>query len=442
MINKPLNRWWNVIAGVLGNAIGAGAIANYAVGAFTKGIAAEFSWERSYATLGIACFFILAGPGSIIMGSAIARWSLRPVVVVFFGLFGMTIMAVSALPPSLLLFCFLFSLMGLFSAAATPLPYTIVLSRQFDHNRGIVLAIMASGAGLGALFLPSYANFLLEWQGWRAGYLGLGLLVGLVGVGSLLCFLRVPPLREDHAAETPMSLKEIYTSSGTFWIIALTVLAISIALVGLITNLIPILTDRGMSGTDAAILVSVLGAASWFSRIAVGLLLDRIHVKFIASGIFLLSFAGIITIALVPSGSGLYIAAVLLGFGMGAEADLITFTMSRYFSPASLPPALGAVWIFWAWGNGIGVSTGSLSYDLTGNYNAAFVVFGALALVSLFLFTRLKTYDYPVEHGASRVKDSYFKLAVREPGLAQRCPSEPSCNLEGLSRGRVGRKKA
>jgi len=401
MINRPLNRWWNVVAGVLGNAIGAGAIANYAVGAFTKGIAAEFDWERSYATLGIACFFILAGPGSILLGSAIARWGLRPVVVVFFGLFGLTIMAAAALPPSLLLFCLLFSLMGLFSAAATPLPYTIVLSRQFDHNRGIVLAIMASGAGLGALFLPSYANFLLDWQGWRAGYLGLGLLVGVVGVGSLLLFLRVPPLREDHAAETSMSLREIYTTSGTFWIIALSVLAISIALVGLITNLIPILTDRGMSGADAAVLVSILGAVSWISRITIGLLLDRLHVKYIASGIFLLSFAGIVTISLVPSGAGLYSAVVLLGLGMGAEADLITFTMSRYFSPASLPRALGAVWIFWAWGNGIGVSTGSLSYDLTGDYNAAFMIFGVLALVSLVLFTRLKNYVYPVEHDRS-----------------------------------------
>jgi MFS family permease len=410
VINRPLNRWWNVVAGVLGNAIGAGAIANYAVGAFTKGIAAEFDWERSYATLGIACFFIVAGPGSILLGSAISRWALRPVVATFFGLFGLAIMAVSILPPSLLLFCLLFSLIGLFSAAATPLPYTIVLSRQFDHNRGIVLAIMASGSGLGALFLPGYANFLLEWQGWRAGYLGLGLLVGSVGVGSLLLFMRVPPLRADHASETSMTLKEIYTTSGMFWIIALSILAISIALVGLITNLIPILTDRGMSGAEAAVLLSVLGAASWVSRISVGLLLDRIHVKYIATVIFLLSFAGIVTIFLVHSGPGLYLAAVLLGLGMGAEADLITFTMSRYFSPASLPRALGAVWIFWAWGNGIGVSTGSLSYDLTGNYNAAFVIFGGLTLTSLALFTRLGPYVYPIEHTARDRDESNTSL--------------------------------
>lgn len=395
MFDKPLNRWWTVVAGVLGNAVGAGAVSGYVLGIFTKSISADFGWDRSFTTLGLTCFFFVAGVGSLCLGTLMTRWPLRAVAIVFVALFSASIMAVAALPPSVILFVILFSLMGLFSSAATPMPYAIVLSRQFDRNRGIVLALMASGAGLGALVLPGYANFLLENYGWRAGYFGVGLVAGVVGLAGLVFFLRIPLQEPVHAASKGLSLKDIF-SGGTFWLIALSILAISIALMGLLTNLVPILTDRGMSSANAALMISLLGAASWISRISVGLLIDRVHVKFVAAGIFLISAAGIATIALSPLGLGIYIGAVLIGIGMGAESDLVTFTMSRYFKSVSLARALGGVWIFWAWGNGIGISTGSLSYDLTGSYDAAFIFFGTLALLGCGLILQLGPYVVPV----------------------------------------------
>ena len=71
----------------------------------------------------------------------------------------------------------------------------------------------------------------------------------------------------------------------------------------------------------------------------------------------------------------MYLGAILIGLGIGAETDLLTYTMSRYFPVAALGRALGAAWIFWAWGNATGVALGSLSFDLTGNYDIAMILF-------------------------------------------------------------------
>ena len=396
MFNKPINRWWTVVAGALGNAVGTGVVASYVLGVFVKNISEDFGWERSYATAGISCLFIVSGFGSLALGSLMTRWSIRAITILFVALFSLSIIAVGIMPKSFLLFCLIFSSIGFFGAAATAMPYAVAISRQFDNNRGIALAIMVSGAGLGALLLPSLANWLMESYGWRVGYAGIGVIVGVVALAGLVFFFRTPPLEAPAPSATTMfSLKHIFTSSRTFWLIALSILGISIALVGLITNFVPILTDRGISPAKAASVVGLLGAASWISRLAVGLLLDRVHAKYVAAGIFLLAALGIMTAAVSGHGLGIYLAAVFLGLGIGAEADLITFTMSRYFPPHALSRALGAVWIFWAWGNGLGVFVASLSYDLTGSYNLAFLLFAVLALLSCVIILQLGTYVFP-----------------------------------------------
>ena len=407
MFNKPVNRWWTVFAGALGNAVGTGVVASYVLGVFVKNISADFGWERSYTTAGISCLFIVSGLGSLALGSLMTRWSIRAITIAFVSLFSLSIMAVGVMPKSLLLFCLIFSSIGFFGAAATAMPYAVAISRQFDNNRGLALALMVSGAGFGALLLPSFANWLMDNYGWRVGYTVVGFLVGIVAlVGLVFCF-RTPPLEKpDHAARAAPSLKDIFRSSKTFWLVALSILGISIAVIGLVSNFVPILTDRGISPAKAASMVGLLGGASWISRLAVGALLDRIHAKYVAAGIFLIAAFGILATALSGLGPGVYLAAVLLGLSIGAEADLITFTMSRYFPPQALSRALGGVWIFWAWGNGLGVFVASLSYDLTGNYNVAFLVFTVLALLSCVTILRLGTYDFPVHDPPKELRAS------------------------------------
>lgn len=402
MFSKPINRWWNVFAGAVGSGMGVGVVASYVLGVFVKDISAEFDWERSYTTAGISCLFIASGFGSLSLGSLMTRWPMRQTIMLFVALFSLSVMAVGLIPKSLLLYCILFSSIGFFGSAATAMPYAVAISRQFDSNRGLALALMVSGGGAGSLLLPPFANWLLENYGWRLGYVGVGLLVGTAALAGLLFCFRSPPLGEaHHSAEPVSSLKDIFTSSRTFWLIALSILGISIAVVGLITNFVPILTDRGISPAKAATMAGLIGAASWISRLLVGILLDRVHAKYIAGGIFLLAAVGIVATALSGEGLGVYLAVLFLGLAVGAEADLITYTVSRYFPPQALSRALGAVWIFWAWGNGLGVFVASLSYDLTGNYNLAFIAFTALAILSCIIITRLGPYKFPA-HGAER----------------------------------------
>ena len=155
--------------------------------------------------------------------------------------------------------------------------------------------------------------------------------------------------------------------------------------------------------TEAAALLGVLGGASWFSRIGLGVVLDRVHVRYITAVIFLIVAIGCGLIAAQVTGVWLTLAAVMIGLGMGAETDLLTYTSSRYFAPRALSRALGASWIFFAWGSALGVFAGSLSYDLTGSYAAALFLYIACAIASMGVILLLGPYRHGGDTDAAQL---------------------------------------
>lgn len=395
MLNRPINRWWTVLAGAMGCAAGAGVVATYVFGIFIKAISAEYGWDRSATTLSISCFYFVSGIGSVVLGSIASRWSIRWVTLGWVLLFSLSVAAVAVLPASVPLFCLMFAVMGFFGAAASAMPYAVAISGWFDHNRGMALAIAVSGTGVAGAFMSRYAAWLMQNFGWRGGYVGVALFVGILGAAGLLLFFREPPPPSDgHLAEEGPTLVELYTRHPTFWLVALPIFMTSFALIGTITNFAPIVTDRGLSTGEAAALLGLLGGASWFSRIGLGIFLDRIHVRYVSATIFSVVALGCSLVLGGVTGFWLAAAAVLVGLGMGAETDLLTYTMSRYFPPRALSRALGGAWIFFAWGSALGVFAGSLSFDLTGSYAGALSLYVLCALASAVLILRLGAYRY------------------------------------------------
>ena len=389
-LNRPLNRWFTVLAGALGCAAGSGVISSYVFGMFIKAISDEYGWDRSVTTLSILCFYLACGVGCLWLGHIMAKWGVRRSAILFVSLFSLSVASVGLLPKSVFLFCLAFASMGFFGAAASALPYAVAIAAWFDKKRGLALALAVGGTGLSAIFMPSYASWLMANYGWRGGYVGVGIFCAVVALTGLIFFFRMPAEQAAQPSRGIGDWRQLVTRE--YIRIALPILLISIALMGCITNLPPIFTDRGMALADAAKLLGVLGGASLLSRLLVGILLDRIHVRWVSMTMFLLVALGVALILSGATGPVLVFAMIAIGFGIGSEADIIAYAVSRYFARAQLPAALGGTWVFWAWGGGIGVIVGSLSFDLTGSYSTALIFYIALALISAGVIATLGAY--------------------------------------------------
>ncbi len=166
----------------------------------------------------------------------------------------------------------------------------------------------------------------------------------------------------------------------------------SIAVNGAITHLAPLLTDRGIVPESAALAVSVLGGASLAGRLITGHLLDRHfgpRVAFfllagVAAGIFLLSFAS-------TTGVGL-LAAALIGLGLGGEADVTPYLLTRYFGLHGFSTLYGLTWTAYAIAGAAGPVLMGKLFDATKSYGVLLAILSVVTLAAAALMLLLPPY--------------------------------------------------
>jgi MFS family permease len=131
---------------------------------------------------------------------------------------------------------------------------------------------------------------------------------------------------------------------------------------------------------------------------------------------------GLVVLLVAPVSTPVaYLIAVLIGFSLGSEADIITYMVSRYFSTASYTKVVSAVFIFFATGNGTGVSVFSYSHDLLGSYRPGIELLIVLLGLGIALVLRLGEYPFRGHHAnghAGEVNLPPEKVAAL-PGLSQ-----------------------
>jgi MFS family permease len=415
MFNNAHNRWWSVAGGTLAMLLGSSTIAAFMFGIFAKAIGQEFGWSRTSVALGLTAYTIGNGFGICLIGAAIDKWGARWTTGVMISLFGLSIAAVSLIPPSFPIFLAIFVVIGFFGSAAVMIPYAVAICAQFDKQRGLALGIINSGNGIGGMLVPIIAVPLLEKFGWRTGYVSFGLMAALIPVLCLLLLVRVPEgfeaeRKSKSAIDGSQSFQFLRTRH--FWLLFTAIGLISFSTFGVTSQILPILTDRGYAPAVAGGVLSTVGLSSVCARLGTGFFVDRIFAPFVTSVIFVAAMVGI---WLIVHGGALPIittGAVLLGIGLGAEGDVITYLVSRYFPIHSFGRVTGSVWMTFAWGGAAGTLLISKSYDTFKSYDGVVLVLMGLIAVGIVCVLSLGSYIFPPTHGARAPINAARKQAV------------------------------
>src|ERR1700721_4510846 len=95
---------------------------------------------------------------------------------------------------------------------------------------------------------------------------------------------------------------------------------VGISYVGVLTHLIPMFTDRGMSPASAAQIFSLLGVAAIIGHLLVGVCFDRFPAARVAAVMVALSGLGVAGIGVAKSRTALGLATMLVGARLGGAA--------------------------------------------------------------------------------------------------------------------------
>jgi len=373
--------WPAVVAAAVGCGAGLTGLPFYSLSSFVGPFEAEFGWSRGAVTGALLALTVGMFVAGIVGGRLVARFGARRVVLVSIPLFAAALCLPTLVGGGVWTLWLAYLLIALLGLGTSPIGYTRVLAARFERGLGLALGLALAGTGVAAIVLPPLLGAVIGAYGWRAGYFALAL-IALAAWPLAFAALHAPsagaaathPARASVAGEPARGLR---SDRARFAVIAAAFLAVSLGLAGAVVHLIPMMRDAGLDAGAAAMIASAVGYGVVAARVAIGWIVDRVHAPLVGAAVFAVAAGGCLLLAY--GGAGLApLGAVLVGFALGAEVDLIAYLVSRYFPRDAYARVYG--WQFGMFAIGAGLSPVLLSAlrGPDGSYAAALTAAAAV----------------------------------------------------------------
>lgn len=273
-----------------------------------------------------------------------------------------------------------------------------LIARWFILRRGMAIGIAFAGTGIGSLLIIPGIEQLISAFGWRISYITLAGLT-FATLPFIIFLLRLNPaekgLQPDGMPEAithESSSKPVETwkmsdaiSSPAFWLLLLAALGAIGPIRMLSVHQLAIIVDSGFERSFAAMAIGFSGAITAIAFVLLGALSDKIdrRMVYLLGSLSLLMAIFILDRLLVPGLSiWVFIYAILLGFGEGSRASLVTAVASDLFPGDALGAINGTIGASFGMGAAILPWLAGLLYDLQGSYTIGFMVSVGAVIIS------------------------------------------------------------
>jgi MFS family permease len=370
--------------------------AHQSFGIFFKPLMDEFGWTRAETVLAYSLVLIVQAFAGIAMGWLTDRLGPKIVVAGFGSLFGIAYLLMSQMN-SLWQFYTYYALFTAVGISTASIPMMATVARWFTRKRGLMLAIVQAGTGVGGFVFAPFASWLITNYDWRTAYKVIGI-IALVVIVLCGLLLKRAPGSQDHLQErvsqagpSPNKKPETVSVKGAtlrealhsrqFWIICGIFFSFGFSRSTFLPHVAPHVQDLGFSLADGANVVGALTVSSILGRLWLGWLSNK--------WAFIISFA-VTTVALgwaLVTGDlwGLYLFAIVFGFGWGAQAVLRFTVSSEAFGLNSIGLIMGVLGFSEAIAAAVGSFLAGYIFDVTGNYQPVFWIGIPVSLAGVIL---------------------------------------------------------
>ena len=379
--------WIVVAASAAIVCVGMGAL--FSLGVFLKPMAETMGWSRGAISTVALLNWIAVGLGSFVWGALSDRLGTRAVAVAGGLLLGLGLV-LSSQVQALWQLDVTFGLMVGFAVGAFYAPLTSTATKWFTARRGLAVALVSSGIGVGILTIAPLARALTSAWDWRVAMLVIGDLAWLIVVPAALLIRETPgdvgAAAMGGAARVgrDYSTRQVLTAPQ-FWAIALTHFACCAAHSGPIFHMVTHATDQGIGPMAAATALGVSGFASIAGRVGGGLLADRFGAKSTLLAGLALQAAMIVLYLFVRELGPFYVLAVVFGVSYGGVMPLYALVTREYFGEKVMGAAYGGVFLLSTLGMGLGSFAGGVLYDRLGSYTWLYAGSFAIAAAAVLL---------------------------------------------------------
>lgn len=402
--------WLTALASLIGMTLGPSGMLVFCFGTFVVPLEREFGWSIGAISLGATLVSATIVVTALIAGYVSDRVGARRLVLWSTPLFGLAMAALSRLDGHINGFYLGLLLAGLMGVGVWPVAYNKLTANWFDRRLGLSLGLANTGIGIGAALLPALLAWLMPAIGWRMAYVMLGVLAVAIPWPVSYFMLREPAAkarRPAAAAAAPSAAPAtIATIAGSgmgfaqvrrtpeFWLALGGFMVLGAASSSVVVHQVRILVDTGMSPQRAAAMQSVLGLALIAGRICTGWLLDRVRASGVMVVLCLLAATALALLAAGAPWGSAPLCALLVGFVIGAEFDVLGFLIPRYFGRRAFGTVYGVIFALFQVSAALAIALLGMARAGHGGYATGLTVLAGLMLVGGLLFSRLGPYRY------------------------------------------------
>ena len=346
----------------------------WAVITIMPALEAEFVTSRAVTSLPFTMNMIGFAVGNLVIGQIIDRFGVT-LSVMAAAICSASAFFLATLAGDIYLLAAIHLLLG-FGTAAGFGPLITDISHWFLKQRGIAVALIASGNYLAGGIWPLFLSDILAEDGWRAAYLSLSVVTLCIILPlALLLQRRLPESGHEIAARqvtqniqktriSPLRLQILLSIAGVACCVAMSMPQV---------HIVSYCVGLGYGPAVGAEMLSLMLFGGVVSRIASGLIADRIGgIRTLLLG----SFAqGIALVMYLPFDgmASLYVVSLIFGLSQGGIVPSYALVVREFLPPKEAGARIGFVIMMTIIGMALGGWMSGWIYELTGSYQAAFI---------------------------------------------------------------------
>ncbi len=269
-------------------------------------------------------------------------------------------------------------------ASGFPLVLSAIARAVPEERRNMAIALAATGGSVGQFLLLPLAQILIETTGWP------GALLIFAGLSALIIPLASglrgkPDTVSSGATGIGGAVNQARRHSGYLLLTGgFFVCGFHVAFIG--THLPGYITSCNLAPLVGATALSIIGFFNILGGLAAGVLGSRYRLKYLLSGIYLARAVAIALFLLGPKTDwAVYLFSGAFGLLWLSTVPLTSALVGQIFGPRYMATLFGIVMLGHQLGAFFGAWFGGLNYDLSGSYDAVWIISVLLGLLAAVL---------------------------------------------------------
>ena len=353
-------------------------------GVFVEPLVERFGWSRGDISAAYSIAFIVGLPAVVIMGWLGDRYGARWLMIGAALLITVGTYLIGTITELWQFYVFYGFFVGSMGHAAFTVLLPVILTRWFDRYMGLAVGIYWAAMGIGPMVFAPLFRWLIETRGWAQAFTLIAVIVAVILLAFSLLIRSSPremglrpygaekspsePRAPAASGVAPAGLKEVLRQRPVWLLIAIHHLGCAGHSV-ILAHIVSMAIVQGISGMEAAAVLSIVSGASAVSRFASAILAAHFGGRVLLT-LALIGQSAPIVILFFADGAWTFYAFALI-FGLCYGGEMVGFPIiNRQLFGAAAP--LGTIYSFQMVGAGTGMALGGwlggFLFDLSGAY--------------------------------------------------------------------------